>query len=48
MKLETCYHNGIINPIIFNYAKALTIFKIYECYMGKDDTLNEQRLQALS
>ncbi len=29
MKAETSQQNGIFNPILFNYAKALTLFKIY-------------------
>ena len=48
MKAETSQFNGVLNPVLFNYAKALTLFKIYENELSKDDTLNDQRLQALN
>lgn len=48
MRPETSLQNGLINPIIFNYAKSMTLFKVYEAELSKDETLNEQRLQALS
>ena len=48
MRPETAQHNGILNPLLFNYAKALTLFKIYEGELSKDEVLNEQRLQALN
>ena len=48
MKPETSQQNGVMNPILFNYSKALTLFKIFENELSKDEALNEQRLQNLN
>lgn len=45
---EAALQSGILNPIIFSYAKALILFKIFENEICKDEALNEQRLAVLS
>jgi hypothetical protein len=40
MRPETAHQNGALNPLLFNYAKALTLFKIYENELSKDEVLN--------